>query len=606
VARVAQLTAETIVGRDFRILSAIGSGGMATVYLAEQLSTGRKRAVKVMHDRWLDDDKQRERFVREAKVGARVQSAHVADVIAAGTEDDGTAWIAMELLEGEDLAAFLRQRGPLSPAELVEILEQICHAIGAAHDADLVHRDIKPENIFIAHPREARARPLVKVLDFGIAKLVAPTRSGTTASVGSPTWMAPEQADSKVAVTAATDVWALGLLAFWLLTGRSFWNAVQDTELSIHALMKEILFDDLPLASRRAAELGVAARLPPGFDDWFDRCVHREPRARFTDADALLQGLRELVQGDEQPSDPSQPAAAGEGGAGLGDVATMPISTGTFLKESGIGQTEELPPDSADDGSGDDGCGGVDSDDDDGQRDDERASERTAPLPESRTSEPRIIEPTSAEPAGRRGLLLGGLAIVLVAAALVSLLRSQPDPASGQSTGARTAGPVAATATSSLDAVESADDTSAQPLRSGAATATASGAASAPVASPLHEAESATAPSAVPSASASATASTSSNASSKEARLFQQQSAMRAVARQGGTARRRCSGKTGPKSWSGTVTVAPSGKAIRVHLDDLRNRQSSAGLCVQWTMRLLNIVPYQGVDETLPFLVTLD
>ena len=283
------------LGDAFKIVRPLSSGGMGAVYVAEQLSTGKLRALKVMHNKLESDPKLRERFVKEARVAASIPSAHVVEVIGAGVEtESGTPWLAMELLEGKDLGDHVQSNGTFDVGQTLELLEQVCHAVGAAHDAGIVHRDLKPENIFIAETRAAGRATTVKVLDFGIAKIVAEAQTMGTAALGSPAWMAPEQAEAGGQVTPATDVWALGLIVFWTLTGRCYWRTASQASPSVPAFLKEILFEALPRASQRADELGCADRLPPGFDDWFERCVHREPAARFRSARELLHAFRVL------------------------------------------------------------------------------------------------------------------------------------------------------------------------------------------------------------------------------------------------------------------------------------------------------------------------
>ncbi len=287
-----------MVGGDFRVLRPIGAGGMGAVYLAEQLSTGKRRALKVMLPQLVADEKLRARFAQEARVGSLIESEHVVEVIAAGVdEESGAPWIAMELLKGRDLAAYSERRGGLKPREVREVLRQLCHALAAAHRAGVVHRDVKPENVFVARSKAVTGSTSVKVLDFGIAKVAAAAKTTATAQVGSPVWMAPEQTDPGAEIGPATDVWAVGLLSFWLLTGKLFWKAGNDPQASMHALMKEILLDPLPKASERAAELGVADRWSPLFDAWFACCVAREPEHRFEDVRELNEGF-ELALGD--------------------------------------------------------------------------------------------------------------------------------------------------------------------------------------------------------------------------------------------------------------------------------------------------------------------
>src|SRR5687767_9037718 len=128
---------------------------MGSVYVAEQISTGAERALKLMHSILADDPDLRRRFEIEAKVGAKIESEHVAKVIGAGVDQaSGTPWLAMELLKGEDLHAYSKRRGPIEPREVVAIFEQLCHALGAAHRANVVHRDLKPDNVFLAEVKK--------------------------------------------------------------------------------------------------------------------------------------------------------------------------------------------------------------------------------------------------------------------------------------------------------------------------------------------------------------------------------------------------------------------------------------------------------------------
>ncbi len=298
MAAISRLSPGAVLGGDFVIVSRIGSGAMGTVYLAEQKSTGRRRAVKVLNARFASDPKGRERFAREARLNAAVESDHVAEVISAGVDDEtGVPWIAMELLEGEELADRVAKGAALTSDERIEVLEQLGHGLGAAHRAGLVHRDLKPENVFLAKPRRAGVAFTVKLLDFGLAKLVSiHDQTGTFIGVGAAMWGAPQQGQAKAAITPATDVWAFALVAFWLLTGKYYWKGASDDG-SLIELVREIGAGVTSSASARAAELGVATKLPRGFDAWFARCTSSDPTKRFADAEeatvALVAALRE-------------------------------------------------------------------------------------------------------------------------------------------------------------------------------------------------------------------------------------------------------------------------------------------------------------------------
>ncbi len=281
----------------YRIVRPLGAGGMGAVYQAEQVSTRKHRALKVLTNRFGADEKAQTRFVREATVGAEIGSDHVVDVIGAGIDEaTGLPWLAMEMLDGVDLKRLSAERGPFEPGHLQTLFTQLGHGLGAAHDAGVIHRDLKPENIFVAYSRRAGGSFMVKILDFGIAKITREAVISTdTATIGSPMWMAPEQINAEP-LSVRTDVWALGLLAFWAITGRVYWTAAYGERVTVQALFAEQLFADLVTPSVRALEYRVAERLPPGFDDWFAQCVDRDPQRRFADATAATAALGAVLE----------------------------------------------------------------------------------------------------------------------------------------------------------------------------------------------------------------------------------------------------------------------------------------------------------------------
>ncbi|WP_438042298.1 protein kinase domain-containing protein [Sorangium sp. So ce128] len=285
------LQAGSIIGGDFEVVRPLGSGGMGSVYLCRQHSTARQRAVKVMHPVRAVDPEERRRFEREARAPGLIGSPHIVEVLIAGVDGvTGLPYLAMELLQGETLSACVARAGPLPLAEARRVLGQLGRALEDAHGAGIVHRDLKPENVFLEEAGGGAA-PRVKLLDFGIAKIITDARASLTAAVGTPLWMAPEQARESQGALPQSDVWAYGLLAFFALTGKPFWQGRE-----VPSLLREILFEPIPTASRRAGELG----LPPffaGFDAWFSRCVERDPLARFKSASAMCPVLERLLDG---------------------------------------------------------------------------------------------------------------------------------------------------------------------------------------------------------------------------------------------------------------------------------------------------------------------
>jgi serine/threonine protein kinase len=263
---------------DYRVARRLSEGGQGALYVVEQLSTQRQRALKLMQPELVTRPELRKRFEIEAHVGARIKSDHIVDVIASGVDaGTGAPWIVMELLEGEDLSARVDREGPIPPEEVRQIFDQLCHALGAAHEAAIVHRDLKPENVFLARPRRRGPTFMIKVIDFGVARMVAAaqTANATQSMLGTPLWMAPEQVTPGTPVGPAADVWSLGLLAFYTLTGRPYWTTASEEKAGVWRILNEVCVVPLVPASARAGDR--KHRLPAGFDAWFARCVDRDP-----------------------------------------------------------------------------------------------------------------------------------------------------------------------------------------------------------------------------------------------------------------------------------------------------------------------------------------
>jgi phosphate transport system substrate-binding protein len=289
------LAAGTIVGGGYRVVRPIAEGGMGTVYEVEQVATGARRALKVMHERFAGDPALRARFVREARLVAGFASDHVAQVVDSGDDEPtGSLYIVMELLDGATLSSELKRRGAFAWPDVLEIVRQVTHALDAAHTRGVVHRDLKPANVFLSRSRHAGATLTVKVLDFGIAKAMTREGDATRAILGTPAWMAPEQTTTDAPIGPQADVWALGLLVFILVAGQHFFPSGATKNAATAAVLREVVLEPIVPASARAAQLGVADRFPAGFDAWFERCVHRNPNRRFDDAHAAYEALASL------------------------------------------------------------------------------------------------------------------------------------------------------------------------------------------------------------------------------------------------------------------------------------------------------------------------
>jgi eukaryotic-like serine/threonine-protein kinase len=212
---------EVLAGK-FKVERVLGAGGMGVVVAARHLELDERVAVKFLHPEAMLSGEAGARFVREARAAVKIKSEHVARVIDVGRLENGAPYIVMEYLEGSDLAARVDQ-GPLSIEDAVDYVVQACDAMAEAHALGIVHRDLKPANLFLI--RRSDGAGLVKVLDFGISKVQVPDTADagltkTSAVMGSPFYMSPEQMKSSKDVDSRTDVWSLGVILYELLAGR--------------------------------------------------------------------------------------------------------------------------------------------------------------------------------------------------------------------------------------------------------------------------------------------------------------------------------------------------------------------------------------------------
>ena len=278
-----------------RLQRRIGGGGMGAVWLAQHLGLDTRVVVKFIAHQIADNAIAAARFRREAAAAAQVRSPHVVQMLDYGMTERGTPYIVMEHLEGKDLSEHLRSKGRLPPHEVVAIVRQVCKALTKAHDLGIIHRDIKPENIFLLESDDDE--PFVKLLDFGIAKdadEVSVTSTG--AAVGTPHYMSPEQAVGAKSLDHRSDLWSLGVLAFYLLTGRRPFAGE-----TTGALTLAIFNGPIPRPT------SILPSLPPAIDDWFLRVCSRDPDGRPPTARALASELADalgpVAKGDRAISD---------------------------------------------------------------------------------------------------------------------------------------------------------------------------------------------------------------------------------------------------------------------------------------------------------------
>jgi serine/threonine protein kinase len=272
-----------ILGR-YRLDSLLGRGGMGSVWRAEHLQLRSPVAVKLLDSAISGNEQMLARFMREAQSAASLRSPHVVQIFDYGVEN-GTAFIAMELLQGESLAARIARLGRLPAEEVIRFLSQVLRAIGKAHEGGIVHRDLKPDNVFIC----ADDPEFAKVLDFGVAKVKSGDLSGFAASrtqtgmmIGTPYYMSPEQTQAKE-VDQRADLWAIAVIAYECLVGRRPFTGDSFGELII-----AIVTMPVPVPSQNAS-------VPPGFDEWFVKGTQRDRDRRFGSAREMADELAKLA-----------------------------------------------------------------------------------------------------------------------------------------------------------------------------------------------------------------------------------------------------------------------------------------------------------------------
>jgi len=276
----------------YQIVQRLAAGAMGAVYEVIHLETARRRALKVMHPHIVENEELRERFKLEARAAARIESDFIVDVFDAGVDEaTGMPFLVMELLRGEELGVRLKRVRRFQLDEALTYLRQTALALDKTHRASIIHRDLKPGNLFLTEQDDGTSR--VKVLDFGIAKLIAEgaTNANATAAIGTPLYMAPEQFRNGK-ISPATDIYALGMMAYTFLVGEGYWASEMRESNPIAFMMIASNCPQQP-ASERAAQTGIA--LPPGFDAWFAQMTARAPDARFPTAMSAVSAFAEML-----------------------------------------------------------------------------------------------------------------------------------------------------------------------------------------------------------------------------------------------------------------------------------------------------------------------
>ncbi|MFK7989780.1 MAG: protein kinase [Sandaracinaceae bacterium] len=273
----------TVIDR-YQVEAQLGQGSYGAVYRARHTVLDTLVALKVLWPDKADDPKNVERFLREARAAASVGSEHIVRVIDAGTTPDGVVFLALELLDGQDLSEMLKSRGWLPAEEAVGLAMQVLEGLGAAHQQGIVHRDLKPANVFLTRDGG------IKILDFGISKILgAESLTERGMALGTPRYMAPEQL-SGARVDARADLYAVGVMLYQLICGAPPYEGT-GYELIVRRVKGE---SPIPLGTR--------ASVPPVLEEVVHRALANEPEARWPTAGSLRRALSAALRGERPPS----------------------------------------------------------------------------------------------------------------------------------------------------------------------------------------------------------------------------------------------------------------------------------------------------------------
>ncbi|HEX3594871.1 MAG TPA: protein kinase [Polyangiaceae bacterium] len=293
IGAVAQNSEDKLVGRSlpggYLVLDLISVGGMGRVYRAEQRALGRTVAVKVIHPHLLADENSIVRFMTEARAASQLNHPNSVSVIDFGRTDDGQPYLVMEFLRGKDLARVAYEQGPLPFKRVVDVLVQTLMALSEAHDLGIVHRDLKPENIILEPLR--RGGDFVKVVDFGLAKLKADSTNATNVTMpgivcGTPDYMAPEQGRGDP-IDGRSDLYAIGVILFQLLTGRLPFEADSPTQVVMMHL-------SVPVPDPR--QVVPDRRIPDSLVRVVMKAMSKEAKDRYQDALEFADGLQQALE----------------------------------------------------------------------------------------------------------------------------------------------------------------------------------------------------------------------------------------------------------------------------------------------------------------------
>jgi serine/threonine-protein kinase len=310
-----QLVGAVLNGR-FRLVRLLGEGGMGAVYEADSLRGEGKRAVKLLHQEFVKEEQVLQRFYAEAQATRALTHPNIAQVFDSGTAEDGTPYLVMELLQGMPLTDYMPLGRAIPPQQAGPIIYAVLQALSMAHGQRIVHRDLKPDNLFLV--RDPRGSFVVKVLDFGIAKVMdaaggmgQKTRTGVL--LGTPGYMSPEQIKNSKGVDARSDLWSVAIILYEMLSGAQPFPAENE-----FARLTSVLTEEVKPIEHFVPQLAH-------WGPFFKRALAKEPTERFQTAEEMARALMSMVQTGQMP----QAAPTGNTAQGQhGTMLAMPIMGG--------------------------------------------------------------------------------------------------------------------------------------------------------------------------------------------------------------------------------------------------------------------------------------
>ena len=275
---------------QYRLKEQIGEGGMGEVYLAEHVLLKRPCAIKLIRPDKAGDTRALARFELEVKSTAKLTHWNTVEIFDYGRADDGTFYYVMEYLPGMNLDQLVQMAGPLSAARVIHFLRQVCDARAEAHSQDFIHRDIKPANIFAAH--RGGVYDVAKLLDFGLVKPLSEPKNATLTQegsiTGSPLFMAPEQATGDSEPDSRSDIYSLGAVAYYLLTGEPPFSGKNP----IKVMLAHAKDTPLPPSQRNKS-------VPPDLEQVVMRCLEKDPEHRFQNPTSLQRALQDCALSED-------------------------------------------------------------------------------------------------------------------------------------------------------------------------------------------------------------------------------------------------------------------------------------------------------------------